>query len=131
METVQVSLGARSYDISVAQDIFMSGASVGLLAPFAKGVKVLIVSDSKVFPLDGELLSRTLLVAGASGVSESVFPAGETSKHLATIGDICRDAARAGLDRGSLIVGLGGGVAGDMAAFAASIYMRGRRARRA
>ncbi|MBR4717535.1 MAG: 3-dehydroquinate synthase, partial [Lentisphaeria bacterium] len=97
METVQVSLGARSYDISVAQDIFTTGASVGLLAPFAKGVKVLIVSDSNVFPLYGELLSRTLLVAGASGVSESVFPAGETSKHLGTIGDICRDAARAGL----------------------------------
>ena len=127
METVQVSLGARSYDISVAQDLFKSGAAVELLSPFAKGVKVLIVSDSNVFPLYGELLSRALLAAGASGVSESVFPAGETSKHLATIGDICRDAARAGLDRGSLIVGLGGGVVGDMAAFAASIYMRGIR----
>ena len=68
METVQVSLGARSYDISVAQDIFTSGASVGLLAPFVKGVKVLIVSDSNVFPLYGELLSRALLAAGASGV---------------------------------------------------------------
>ena len=93
METVQVSLGARSYDISVAQDLFSSGAATGLLAPFVKSVKVLIVSDSNVFPLYGELLARTILAAGASGVSESVFPAGETSKHLATIGDICRDAA--------------------------------------
>lgn len=127
METVQVSLGERSYDISVADDIFVSGVSVGLLSPFAKGVKVLIVSDSNVFPLYGELLQRTLLVAGAAAVESSVFPAGETSKTLATIGGICRDAARAGLDRGSLIAGLGGGVAGDMAAFAASIYMRGIR----
>ena len=127
METVQVNLGERSYDISVADDLFTSGASVGLLAPFAKGVKVLLVSDSNVFPLYGELLERTLLVAGASAVMHSVFPAGETSKHLETIGGICRDAARAGLDRGSLVVGLGGGVVGDMAAFAASIYMRGVR----
>jgi len=127
METVRVSLGDRSYDISVSDDLFVSGASVELLAPFVKGVKVLIVSDSNVFPLYGELLQRTLLVAGASGVAQSVFPAGETSKHLATIGGICRDAARAGLDRGSLVVGLGGGVVGDMAAFAASIYMRGIR----
>ena len=57
METVQVSLGARSYDISVAQDLFKSGAAVELLSPFAKGVKVLIVSDSNVFPLYGELLA--------------------------------------------------------------------------
>ena len=127
METVQVSLGDRSYDISVSDGLFASGASVGLLSPFAKGVKVLIVSDSNVFPLYGELLERTLPVAGASAVAKSVFPAGETSKHLETIGGICRDAARAGLDRGSLIVGLGGGVVGDMAAFVASIYMRGIR----
>lgn len=127
MKTVQVSLGDRSYDISVSDDLFTSGASVGLLAPFAKGVKVLIVSDFNVFPLYGELLERTLLVAGASSVAQSVFPAGETSKHLETIGGICRIAARAGLDRGSLVVGLGGGVVGDMAAFAASIYMRGIR----
>jgi len=127
MEKVRVSLGDRSYDISVAQDLFVSGASVDLLSPFVKGVKVLVVSDSNVFPLYGELLLRTLLVAGASGAAQSVFPAGETSKHLATIGTICQDAARAGLDRGSLVVGLGGGVTGDMAAFAASIYMRGIR----
>lgn len=127
MKTVQVSLGDRSYDISVSDDLFTSGAAVGLLSPFAKGVKVLIVSDFNVFPLYGELLERTLQVAGASAVAQSVFPAGETSKHLETICDICRIAARAGLDRGSLVVGLGGGVVGDMAAFAASIYMRGIR----
>ena len=127
METVQVNLGERSYSITVSDKLFRSGASVGLLTPFVKGLKVLIVSDSNVSPLYGELLHRTLLVAGASSVAESVFPAGETSKHLATIGEICQDAARAGLDRGSLMVGLGGGVAGDMAAFAASIYMRGIR----
>ena len=69
METVQVSLGARSYDISVAQDLFTSYASIRLLSPFAKGVKVLIVSDSNVFPLYGDLLHRTLLVAGASAVA--------------------------------------------------------------
>jgi len=127
METVQVSLGERSYDISVADDLFVSGASVELLKPFTHGMKVLVVSDSNVFPLYGDLLRRTLLVAGASDVAQSVFPAGETSKHLMTIGGICRDAARAGLDRGSLVVGLGGGVVGDMAAFAASVYMRGIR----
>lgn len=127
METVKVNLGERSYDISVSDNLFRSGAAVGLLAPFVKGVKVLIVSDSNVSPMYADLLHRTLLVAGASAVAESVFPAGETSKHLSTIGGICQDAARAGLDRGSLVVGLGGGVAGDMAAFAASIYMRGIR----
>ena len=127
METVHVSLGDRSYDISVAKGLFASGKAVELLAPFVCGVKVLIVSDSNVFPLCGGTLRRALLDAGAADVAVSVFPAGETSKHLGVIGDVCRDAARAGLDRGSLIAGLGGGVTGDMAAFAASIYMRGIR----
>ncbi|MBO7089392.1 MAG: 3-dehydroquinate synthase, partial [Lentisphaeria bacterium] len=106
METVHVSLGDRSYDISVAKGLFASGKAVELLAPFARGVKVLIVSDSNVFPLCGDILRRALLDAGAADVAVSVFPAGETSKHLGVIGDICRDAARAGLDRGSLIAGL-------------------------
>lgn len=127
METVHVSLGDRSYDISVAKGLFASGKAVELLAPFVRCVKVLIVSDSNVFPLCGGTLRRALLDAGAADVAVSVFPAGETSKHLGVIGDVCRDAARAGLDRGSLIAGLGGGVTGDMAAFAASIYMRGIR----
>jgi len=127
METVRVSLGDRSYDISVAKGLFASGRAAELLGPFARGVKILIVSDSNVYPLYGETLRRALLDAGATSVAASVFPAGETSKHLGVIGDICRDAARAGLDRGSMIAGLGGGVTGDMAAFAASIYMRGIR----
>ena len=58
METVHVSLGDRSYDISVAKGLFASGKAVELLAPFARGVKVLIVSDSNVFPLCGEILRR-------------------------------------------------------------------------
>ena len=64
METVHVSLGDRSYDISVAKGLFTSGKAVELLAPFARGVKVLIVSDSNVFPLCGETLRRALLDAG-------------------------------------------------------------------
>ena len=50
METVEVNLGERSYSISVSDKLFRSGASVGLLAPFVKGVKVLIVSDSNANP---------------------------------------------------------------------------------
>ncbi len=51
--------------------------------------------------------------------------AGENSKSLEQAGNICEQMSAAGLDRGSFVVALGGGVVGDLAGFAAAIYHRG------
>jgi 3-dehydroquinate synthase len=53
------------------------------------------------------------------------MPDGEESKSLATVEDLARLMARHGADRGSVVVAFGGGVAGDVAGFLASVYMRG------
>ena len=53
------------------------------------------------------------------------FPAGEENKGMDTILGICKACIDNGLDRKSMILALGGGVVGDMAGFAAAIYMRG------
>jgi 3-dehydroquinate synthase len=50
---------------------------------------------------------------------------GERSKTLAQAGRLCDRMLRAGMDRGSVLIALGGGVITDLAGFAAAIYMRG------
>jgi 3-dehydroquinate synthase len=53
------------------------------------------------------------------------IPAGERSKTLEQAGAICDQMIAAGLDRESFVIGLGGGVIGDMSGFVAAIYHRG------
>src|SRR5204863_6008629 len=53
------------------------------------------------------------------------IPAGEKSKSLAQVGQICDEMIVAGLDRSSFVVGLGGSVIGDISGFVAAIYQRG------
>ncbi len=55
----------------------------------------------------------------------AVIPAGEAAKTWASVGSILERALALGLTRASAIVGVGGGVVCDVAAFASSIYMRG------
>ena len=52
-------------------------------------------------------------------------PGGEESKSLAQFSRIQDSLVEHQLDRGSLIIALGGGVIGDVAGFAAAVYMRG------
>lgn len=54
-----------------------------------------------------------------------VFRAGEAAKNMQTIMELLGGMASLEMDRKSLVIALGGGVCGDMAGFASSIYMRG------
>jgi len=53
------------------------------------------------------------------------IPAGEQSKTLDQAGGICDQMIAAGLDRQSFVIGLGGGVIGDISGFVAAIFHRG------
>ncbi len=86
--------------------------------------KLMIVSDSNVAPLYMAQLRASLEAAGFE-VFDFVFKAGEQSKTLNTIGDILGALAAAAFTRTDAIVALGGGVATDMAGFAASVFLRG------
>jgi 3-dehydroquinate synthase len=53
------------------------------------------------------------------------LPAGEKHKTMASVDRLLREMARAGGDRGSLLIAFGGGIVGDLGGFLAAIYMRG------
>ena len=61
------------------------------------------------------------------GDERIVVPAGEEHKRLTGAESVLRQLARAGAERGDLVVAVGGGVVGDLAGFCAAIYQRGMR----
>jgi 3-dehydroquinate synthase len=72
-----------------------------------------------------EYIARRIM--GGRELPLLVLPGGEEAKTWASVEGILRAAYAAGLGRDGLLVGVGGGVAGDLTAFAAAIYMRGAR----
>jgi len=83
-----------------------------------------IVTDSNVGRLFAHQLKRSLRAAGFKSTL-IMIPAGEKSKTLREVGVICDEMIFAGLDRRSFVIGLGGGVIGDISGFVAAIYHRG------
>ena len=91
------------------------------------GAKVCLVCDSNVYSLYGRgnmPLCTSLLEAGFD-VYAYVFKPGEQSKTLSTVQDLTGFLSENGFTRSDLVAALGGGVTGDIAGFAASIFMRG------
>jgi 3-dehydroquinate synthase len=83
-----------------------------------------VITDENVGRLHGAAVLKSLEAAGYRAVLLTV-PAGEKSKSLASVEDLCDRMIAAGLDRGSFVVALGGGVVGDLAGFVAAVYHRG------
>ncbi len=113
-----VDLGERSYPIIIGNGLLGSDR----LRAHLNGRKVLVVSNDTVAPL---YLERVLTDLSGLDVATCIIPDGEAEKTWTRAADML--AALAGLraSRDATIVALGGGVIGDMAGFAASIWMRG------
>ncbi|HHX74789.1 MAG TPA: 3-dehydroquinate synthase [Firmicutes bacterium] len=121
METIKVPLKERSYEIRIAHSFESFGDVVRSALPAGR---TLLVSDENVHPLYGDTV-RSLLEQAGFHVTPAVIPAGEESKTLAQADALYTAAITAGLDRGSAVIALGGGVVGDLAGFVAATYMRG------
>ena len=83
-----------------------------------------IISDSNIAPLYAKRVQKSLTSAGFRHTLITI-PAGEKSKTLQRAAAICDQMVVAGLDRQSFVVGLGGGMIGDISGFVAAIYHRG------
>ena len=121
-ESLTVSLGARSYEIFVGDDLIARAGRY--IAPYLAGERVFVVTDENVAPLYLEELERALAVEHIT-MRAKVIGAGEASKtieHLATLTDWLLEEK---VERRDLLLALGGGVVGDLAGFAAAVTLRG------
>lgn len=122
MNTVRAEVG-KGYDINIGQGLINKVGEITskVKAPSCKAV---VVTDSNVAGLYLDACLKSLESAGFD--TESViFKAGEESKTIATLGEILETMAEKGITRKDIVIALGGGVTGDMAGFAAGVYMRG------
>lgn len=121
MNTVTVT-ASKSYDVIIGSDILKDlGAHI---RKFNKCTKVAIISDSNVWPLYCETVTKSLDDANIAFCSY-VFPAGEENKNGNTYLSILNFLAENRITRSDLLIALGGGVVGDMAGFAAATFLRG------
>jgi 3-dehydroquinate synthase len=122
MQELQVGLGERSYPISIDDGSLHRIGDDLRQRNIAKRYGV--VADDLVARLYGDVLMTSLKAAGIEA-DLLTFPHGEANKSLQTIGDLAGKLARLGFDRTDALIGLGGGVTGDITGFLASSYMRG------
>ncbi len=85
---------------------------------------LLLVSDEQVAPLYAERVMESFRQAGYDSRMR-IIPAGEAHKNVETLMQLWQACLEAGLERGSTLAALGGGVVGDLTGFAAATYMRG------
>jgi 3-dehydroquinate synthase len=120
--TVAVALGARSYDIVIGRGVLASlGARIAALRP---GAKAFIVTDENVAR---HVLAGAEAALAQAGVAAHrvIVPPGEASKSYGTFGQVCEAIVASHIERGDLVIALGGGVIGDLAGFAAAVVRRG------
>ena len=115
-----VGLGARSYDIHIGGSQLSQLGDI--LSDFVPAKRVAIITDENVDGLYGDAIRQAL---SDYTVHMNVRPAGEAQKSMANLEEILDGLFEAGLDRSDLLIAFGGGVIGDLAGFAASIYKRG------
>jgi len=119
---VDVALAGRSYDIVIGRGLLEElGERIAALRP---GARVAIVTDDVVAAQHLAQAEASLAKAGIAS-SRVIVPAGEASKSYAVFERVCEDVIAARIERGDLIVALGGGVIGDLAGFVASALRRG------
>jgi 3-dehydroquinate synthase len=119
---VHVPLGERAYDILIGDDLLESAGT--RLAAMFPGRRFGIVTDTEVAREQLPRLTRSLDAAGLGHATVTV-PNGESTKSLARLGEVLEGLLAAKLERGDIVLALGGGVIGDLAGFAAAIARRG------
>jgi 3-dehydroquinate synthase len=120
---VPVPLGERAYDILIGRGLL---TEAGALIASLGARRSVIVSDETVASLYADRLIASLAERGVGSVMIMV-PPGEASKSYESLAHVCDAVLAARIERGDLVIALGGGVVGDLAGFAAAIVRRGVR----
>ena len=124
VRTVKVPLGERAYDVLIGPGLLARSGEI--IAERLAGARCAVVTDENVarhhLPALQAALEQAGLFAGAI-----VLKPGEATKSFRVLEPLSERLLELGLERGDLVVALGGGVIGDLAGFAAAILRRGVR----
>lgn len=120
MTKVDVALGERSYEILIEHGVIDRASD--LLGPFARGNRLLVVSDENVWRAAGDRFVQGL---GTIEAVPILVPPGEDSKSWSSLKSVVDRLLENGVERSDHLVAFGGGVVGDLAGFAAAIVNRG------
>ncbi|HZK92389.1 MAG TPA: 3-dehydroquinate synthase [Stellaceae bacterium] len=121
-ERLRVELGERGYDILIGPGLI--AAAGAHILPLVRRKQAVIVTDATVAAAHLAPLQASL---GAAGIAHDtiVLPPGEGTKDLGHFGRLVDEILACGIERGTMLVALGGGVVGDISGFAAATLLRG------
>jgi 3-dehydroquinate synthase len=122
IDTLSVDLGRRSYEILIGRGLIAEAGK--LMLPLLKQKRVVAVTDTNVAPHHLESLERSVRAAGIA-IDSIVLDAGEQTKSFAGLENVLTRLLELGIERGTTLVALGGGVIGDLTGFAAAVALRG------
>ena len=123
MITIPVDVQPRPY-LALIKSGLLAKAGALLREFLPAGRRVFVVTVAPVRRKWGKKLMSSLSNAGFDAkVLE--MPEGERHKRLATVEALAEKLSGFGADRNSVVIAFGGGVAGDVGGFLASMYMRG------
>lgn len=123
MEKVTVTLGERSYPITIEAGLFICADA---FSPLKAGDKALIVTNEVVAPLYLAKVKESLEKRGVA-VDDLILPDGEQYKTLSIMDRVFTRLLENNHGRDTTLIALGGGVIGDLTGFAAASYQRGVR----
>ena len=115
MTSIRVAHAGADYDVIVGD----LGGALPKLAELAKGVRLPVITDRRVYDLHGARLAGLMLP------DPVLVPEGEVAKSWDTLGHVVEQLAGLGIRRGTPVIALGGGSVGDVAGLAASLFKRG------
>lgn len=122
---IDFSNAASGYEILIGGQLVISGKwARSCLGRDA--TRIMIVSNPTVYKIYGEQVANSFAEAGFA-VTHWLMKDGEEHKNFRNVEKALAEFSSSGLTRTDAVVALGGGVVGDLAGFAASIYMRGIR----
>jgi 3-dehydroquinate synthase len=119
MPELRVEARSGSYPVIVEPGVV--GRVGEWLQEQAAGAKVMVVCDHNTVAFGGQR------IADDAGAAILELEPGERTKSFDELQGLCASMALAELDRGSILVAVGGGVVGDLAGTAAATYLRGIR----
>ncbi len=122
--TIKIRENPHEYEIKIGHDLLKTSGDWAQICLSDKTAKIVIVSNAKIFRLYGETVQKSLVKAGFEAFV-FLMKDGEKHKNLRSFENLLKFIGENKLARTDAVVALGGGVVGDLAGFAAAVFLRG------